>query len=329
VKIRKPVLIVLGEPNSIFIEILSKVLNKKKIKKKINFPIIIIGSSKLIYSQLKKLNKKLFLNILDTKNLRHTKISNKIYLIDVKYNFKKPFEKISKNSKNYISKCFDIGLKIINSKLSDIIINGPISKKHFLENKYPGITEYIFNKSKRRISKNPVMLIYNKKLSVSPITTHIPLKYVHRKINQKKIINNILNVNNFYIKNLSLKPKIAILGLNPHCESNSKYNEELKIIIPAIKNLKKRQIDIHGPFAADTFFLKENFSKYNSVIGMYHDQVLTPIKTLFKFDASNITLGLPFLRLSVDHGPNETMIGKNKSNTKSLENIFNFIHNIK
>ena len=173
------------------------------------------------------------------------------------------------------------------------------------------------------------MLIYNKRLSVSPITTHIPLKNVNKKINQKNIINNIYTVNNFYLKNFKIKPKIALLGLNPHCETKTKFNEENLIIKPAMKKLKKNKINVSGPFSADTFFLKKNISNYNSVIGMYHDQVLTPFKTIFGFDASNITLGLPFLRMSVDHGPNENMLGKNKSNTQSLENIINFINSLK
>ena len=88
-------------------------------------------------------------------------------------------------------------------------------------------------------------------------------------------------------------------------------------------------LKIFGPFSADTFFIKNNIRKYDSVIGMYHDQILTPFKTLYGFDASNITLGLPFLRMSVDHGPNHTMLGKNISSTQSLENIFNFINSIK
>ena len=88
-------------------------------------------------------------------------------------------------------------------------------------------------------------------------------------------------------------------------------------------------VNIEGPFPADTFFLKKNLKKYQSVIGMYHDQVLTPFKTLFGFNASNITLGLPFLRISVDHGPNQNMIGKNKSNSDSLESIFHLINSLK
>ncbi len=329
-KIRKPVIIILGEPNSVFIEILSKALNKKSIKKKINYPIIIIGSKNLIISQLKKLKKKLDFKIFDKKIIKNKKLLNKIYLIDIKYSFKKPFEAISKKSKKYISKCFQKGLYFLNSGISNIVINGPISKKHFLRNNYPGITEYIFHKSKNKLIKNPVMLIFNKKLSVSPITTHIPLKDVHKKIKEKKIINNILAIDNFYKKKINQKPKIAVLGLNPHCETKTKLNnEEIKLIKPAIKKLNKKKVNVSGPYSADTFFLKKNISKFHSVVGMYHDQVLTPFKTLYGFDASNITLGLPFLRLSVDHGPNESLMGKNKSNIQSIENIFNFIYSIK
>jgi len=295
VKVKKPVLIVLGEPNSVFIEILSKALNKNSIKRKINYPIIIIGSKNLFISQLKKLKKKLKFTVLDEKLIKNKKLLNNIYLIDIKYKFKKPFEPISKKSKKYISQCFQKGLDFLNSSISDIIINGPISKKHFLQNKYPGITEYIFHKSKNKLIDNPAMLIFNKNFSVSPITTHISLKNVHKKITKKLIVNNILAIHNFYKKKIKLKPKFAILGLNPHCETKKdSNNEEQKIIIPAIKVLKKKKINVSGPYPADTFFLKKNISKYHSVIGMYHDQVLTPFKTLYGFDASNITLGLPF-----------------------------------
>ncbi len=328
-KIKKPVLIVLGEPNSTFIEILSKVLNKISLKKKINFPIILIGSKNLINSQLKYLKRKINFIEINKNKTNIQKLKKKIYLINIKYEFNKPFENISMKSRSYISKCFAKALGILNVDESNIIINGPISKKDFLNFKFPGITEYIFNKSKKKLSKEPTMVIFNKKFSVTPITTHVPLKNVNKIITEKKIINSVLLIDKFYKNYLKYKPNIAILGLNPHCETSLKHNEEDKIIRPAIKKLINKNINVNGPFSADTFFIKENISKYNSVIGMYHDQVLTPFKTIYGFDASNITLGLPFLRLSVDHGPNEKMLGKNKSNTNSLENIFNFINSIK
>ena len=116
------------------------------------------------------------------------------------------------------------------------MINGPISKKSFLNKKYLGITEYL---SKKTNSKNEVMLIYNENLSVSPLTTHIPIKYVSKKITKKKIINNILTIDKFYKKYLGKKAKFAVLGLNPHCETIDKFSEEEKIIKPSINSLKK------------------------------------------------------------------------------------------
>ena len=162
------------------------------------------------------------------------------------------------------------------------------------------------------------MLIYNKKLSVCPITTHLPLKLVAKKINKKIISDKVYLIDKFYKENFNIKPKIAILGLNPHCESTHEYNEDEKILKPSIKYLKEHGYKVSGPHSADTIFLKNNRNRFNVIVGMYHDQVLTPIKTLFEYDAINITLGLPFIRISPDHGPNEKMLGKNLSNPLRL-----------
>ena len=115
-----------------------------------------------------------------------------------------------------------------------------------------------------------------------------------------------------------------MVGLNPHCESVDKYNEDQKIIMPAIKMLKNK-FNVLGPFPADTIFLKNNRKEFDVILGMYHDQVLTPLKTLFEYDAINITLGLPFIRISPDHGPNQKMLGKNKSNPLSLIRAISFL----
>ena len=172
------------------------------------------------------------------------------------------------------------------------------------------------------------MLIYNKLLSVSPITTHIPLKDVPKKISTKIILKKIITINKFYKNKLKKKPRFAVTGLNPHCESNFNNSEEDKIINPAIKIAKKKKINVEGPFAADTLFIKKNILKFDVVIGMYHDQVLTPIKTLYNFNAINITLGLPFIRISPDHGPNNNMIGQKKSDPTSLREALIFLRKI-
>lgn len=314
----KPILIVAGEPNSIFIEILIKSLIKKKIKS----PIILIVSVNVFLLQLQKLKIKFPFQIIDEKNLNKAILHNKtLYLININYKPSKAFEKISTKSNKYIEKCFDLALKLIKSGVSKKLINGPISKKYFLKNKYLGITEYL---AKKTNSNNFAMLIYNKKLSVAPITTHLPLKLVVKNISKKLIIKKILLLNNFYKEYFNIKPKIAVTGINPHCESVDSYKEDIKITVPAIKYLNKT-INIAGPLAADTVFLKKNREQYNLIVGMYHDQVLTPMKTLFEYDAINITIGLPFIRVSPDHGPNENMMGKNISNPKSLFEAIKFL----
>ena len=143
---------------------------------------------------------------------------------------------------------------------------------------------------------------------------------------KEKIVKKVLIVNKFYKNFLNKNISYAVTGINPHCESKDKNNEEKKIIIPAIKILKKNKINIEGPLPADTIFLKQNLKKYDVIIGMYHDQVLTPIKTIYGFEAINITLGLPFIRISPDHGPNYQMLGKNKSSPTSLIQAFKFIN---
>jgi 4-hydroxythreonine-4-phosphate dehydrogenase len=313
-----PILIVSGEPNSVFLELFFKVLNKDKIKS----PIILISSKKLLTLQMQKLEFKKKIKLLQISKLKSYKLDNKtINLIDVKYNPGKAFEKISKKSNIFIKNSFDLAFQIIKKNDIHKFINGPISKKEFLKNKFLGITEYISEKFQ---AKNTCMLIYNETLSVCPITTHLPLKLVSKKINKKIILKNVSLVNNFYEKKFNIKPRIAILGLNPHCESVHKYNEDEKIIKPTIKYLKNKY-NVSGPYPADTIFLKNNRKKFDIIIGMYHDQVLTPLKTLFEYDAINITLGLPFIRVSPDHGPNETMLGKNLSNPLSLSRAIKFL----
>ena len=314
----KPIIIVAGEPNSVFFEIFFKV-----IKKKIKSPIILIASEKLIIKQASVLRKKISLNLINENDVIKKKNNlKKINLINVDFKQTKAFEKITPRSNEYISSCFQIALKLIKNNISNKFINGPISKKTFLKNKFNGITEFL---AKKTNTKDFAMIIYNKKLSVCPLTTHLPIKYVSKRINKLELIKKVRLVDKFWKIKFNKKIKIGVTGLNPHCESIDSFNEDKSIIYPTIKKLKKLKYDIQGPLAADTIFLKNNRKKFDLIIGMYHDQVLAPIKTLFEYEAINITIGLPFIRVSPDHGPNESMLGKNKSNHLSLHNSIKFL----
>ena len=313
-----PIIIVTGEPNSIFLEIFFKIIKNYKI----NSPIILISSKKLLDLQMKELNIKKKIKLLDRFNFNNQKLDNdNINLIDIEYNPKKAFDKISKNSNLFIENSFNVAFDIMKKNNFYKFINGPISKKYFLNKKFLGVTEYLSNKFSM---KKTGMLIYNKNLSVCPVTTHLPLKLVTKKINKKIISDKISLIDTFYKKNFNIIPKIAVLGINPHCESIHKFNEDEKIIKPSVKSLSKKY-NVSGPYSADTIFLKANRKKFNVIVGMYHDQVLTPLKTLFEYDAINITLGLPFIRISPDHGPNEKMLGKNLSNPLSLLKAIKFL----
>ena len=311
-------LIVTSEPRSVFMEIFFKYIKSKK-NKLSSKKIILIGNKKILQEEAKYNNyKSNFNEILNIENA----IKNKINLIDIKINIK---NKKKNYIKEYISRSFKKSLSILRKNKDVGLLNGPINKKSFLNKKYLGVTEYL---AKQTNSRNPVMLIYNKNLSVSPITTHLPIKYVSKNINRKIIIANIKRINEFYKNYIKKKPKIAVLGLNPHCETIEKKGEESKEIIPAIKILKKKKLYITGPHSADTFFIKKNIQKYDVVVGMYHDQVLTPLKTLFNFNAINITVGLPFIRISPDHGPNVGMYKKKKSDPSSIYCAMEFFNKI-
>jgi 4-hydroxythreonine-4-phosphate dehydrogenase len=316
--VKKKIIIILGEPNSIASEIFLKSLNYIK-KKKINF--IIIGNYSLLKRQANYLNLKI--NI----NFNFSKIDNikekKFNFIDINYNQVKPFDLKLNKSNIFIKNCFNCAVLIIKKNLASGIINLPINKSKFTKNKYNGITEYIAEKTNNKNKEN--MLLFNENFSVLPLTTHIPLKEVYKKISYKKIEKACKNVNNFYSKTIKRKKfKIGILGLNPHNGENGYTGtEEKKIIIPAIKKLKKKY-SIIGPLSPDTSFLQRSKLKIDVLIGHYHDQILTTFKTKFDLDAINITIGLPFIRISPDHGVGTEIIGKGIANPESFKKAINF-----
>jgi 4-hydroxy-L-threonine phosphate dehydrogenase PdxA len=232
--VKRPIIIILGEPNSISSEIFLKSLNYIK-KTKLNF--IIIGNYSLLEKQA---------NYLDFKINVKFKLSEINSLENVKFNFinvdykqSKPFNLKTNNSDTFVKKCFEHAVILLKKKLAIGLINLPINKSKFTKNKYKGITEYIADKTNNRNKEN--MLLFNENFSVLPLTTHIPLKKVYKEISYKKIEKACKNISNFYLNTIKRKKfKIGILGLNPHNGENGYIgNEEKKIIIPAINKLKK------------------------------------------------------------------------------------------
>ena len=227
---KKTVLILTSDPFSINYEIIKK--SQNFFKKKLNNRYLFIGDLKDIGDNFKKNNK----------------------LIDF-FDIKK-----EKNTKIYLKKCFDFAFGLLRSKKAHGLINLPLNKR-FLPGNYPGFTECIadaFNKKGKE-----TMLLYNRSFSVSPNTTHIRIKDVSKNLNQKKIITNVNNINDFYKSILGVKrPIIGIMGLNPHSGTDfEKKTEETSVINPAIKKLVKNKIKAIGPLVPDVAFNEINKKK--------------------------------------------------------------------
>jgi 4-hydroxythreonine-4-phosphate dehydrogenase len=315
----KLIAIVAGEPNSINSEIIAKAWKLCGGGKKI----FVIGNYLLLLKQISKIGIKI--PLLRVNEIEEIQNMNNLCILDVPLKFKSIFNINSLEVKNYIYKSLNLAHKLASNKKIKAFINAPIDKKNF-KKEYLGVTEYLA--SKNNIKNKEVMMIYNKKLSVVPLTTHVEVKDITKNIQKKLIKEKILTLNKSYLKLFKQQPKIAVLGLNPHNSENRSNSVECKTIKPSVEYLKKLNLKIDGPFPADTIFSNQKKLKYNVIVGMYHDQVLAPFKALYGYKAINITLGLKYLRVSPDHGTARDIAGLNKANPQSLIYAINFLNKI-
>ena len=275
----------------------------------------------MIKDQSKKL--KFSIKVCKVKSLKSKNNSDSLKIIDINLKYSRPFNVPIKEASKFVKKSLIIGHHLALNKNVLGLINCPIDKTLLRRNNM-GVTEFLASKCNIK-NNSEVMLIWNKKFSVSPITTHIDLKDVSKNLKSEIILNKINTINDSFKRIFKKRPKIGILGLNPHNAEMKKNSEEKKLIVPSVLKLKKKGIKIKGPLVSDTLFIND-FKSYDVIVGMYHDQVLTPFKTIFKFDAINITLGLNYLRVSPDHGVAKDLILKNKANPKSLIECIKFIN---
>ena len=223
------------------------------------------------------------------------------------------------NSKYSLDVLLTGSLGAINKEYA-ALVTGPINKKIINDYgfEFSGHTEFLADISQ---TKNVVMLLANSKVKVALLTTHIPLNKVSESVSTKKIIETIKILNENLKRLWKIKnPKICVLGLNPHAgEGGFMGSEEIEIIEPAINTLLSEKICVEGPISADTAFIKEKTSKYDAYLAMFHDQGLPVLKSMGFGDSVNITLGLPFTRISVDHGTAYELAGKNKADPSSFK----------
>ena len=307
-----------GEPSGIGPDLIIQICSTP-FWEKIHIPIVCLADKKLIQDRAKVLNKKIKIDILNNLDSANQNKFGVIQIFEVsKCRITKP-GKLYKSNAAYVLKNLDYGIE--QSIKEDIgLVTGPISKENIItiDEKFSGHTEYI---QKKTLSNDVLMLLGSKKLRVAIATTHVPLKKVPQLITKRLIINKAMILHNELITKFKIKsPRIKLLGLNPHAGEGGKIGtEERNILIPAVKELRKNNINISMPLSADTAFTKKILADTDAYLGMYHDQVLPVIKALSFGNTINITLGVPIIRTSVDHGVALDIAGSGKTDVSSFE----------
>ena len=320
---RKRIVITAGEPSSISTEITIKSLLSKKITDEVD--IIVVTDPMLLKKTGHDLKKKLKINILKNENFFLDYKKRYINVLPLKLKNNVNNGELDIKNCSFVKESILTCVKLIKNNFAHAIVTNPINKYIMKKSGFifEGHTEYLGSLSTKK--NNPIMLLESKTLKVVPLTTHIPLSEVSKKINKETLIKRIQIINeelkiNFNIK----KPKIFVSGLNPHSGDNGEVGrEEIDSISPAIKYLNINGYDVTGPISSDTLFQTNMRNKYDVAVCMYHDQALIPIKSLSFNDIVNITLGIDFIRTSPDHGTALDISGMNRANPKSLINAIN------
>ena len=307
----------MGDPNGIGIELILKALTDKRI---FDFCTpIIYGSSRVISFHRKAMDlpevKMTSLKEGTKINLKGANIIN-CWEDEVKIELGKPNPEVS----TYALKALDAASQDLIDKKIDAVVTGPIDKSlinQVVDEKFVGQTEYFQEKAK---SKHSLMIMASEGLKVAIVTGHTPLFEVPKKLNKELILSKLIGLNKSLKEDFGIsKPKIAVLGLNPHAGDNGLLGtEEKEIIIPALEAAKQKNIIAIGPYSADGYFGAGLYKKYDAVLAMYHDQGLAPFKALSFDDGVNFTAGLKIVRTSPDHGPAFNLAGKNEASEYSF-----------
>ena len=317
----------IGDPNGIGIEVMLKALSERPLNDNCNY--IIYSSHGLIVNQKKDLNiKSLPLKKIESfDEISNNSLNIKEVFTESKYEFGMFDKHVSQNA--IIS--FKEAVKDASDRNIDVLITSPIDKNlSFSKNfKYSGHTDYLRN----YFNEDPIMLMVSKKLKVGLLTEHIALKDVVHDITVEKIIKKLKLLSQVLNKDFGiLKPKIAVLSINPHVGDNGVIGtEDQKLLIPAINELNKNEDIIFGPFSADTFFCN-SYMKYDATLAVYHDQGLIPFKTITFGEGVNYSAGLSIIRTSPDHGTGFDIAGKNIADPSSFRHALDLaldIHEVR
>jgi 4-phospho-D-threonate 3-dehydrogenase / 4-phospho-D-erythronate 3-dehydrogenase len=294
--------ITIGDPAGIGSELILKALNSSRLPK--NFVPILVGSKIVLEKAAKELNLNLpKIECIEPNNFDASKLK---------------WGEISEANGRLAAEAVILATKMALAGEVDAIVTAPINKEaiQLAGYHFPGHTELL---AKLCGTEEFAMMLAGEKLKVVLVTTHLPLGKVSEEISTEKILSKI-QIAHFSLKKYwrKEKPKIAVCALNPHGGEHGLFgHEEARIIEPAVKIAQEENIDAIGPLPSDTLFAKAQHGEYDAVICMYHDQALIPLKMVSFGKGVNITLGLPIIRTSVDHGTAFDIAGQGVAGTRS------------
>lgn len=305
-----------GDINGISYEIIMKALADNRIFEL--FTPVVYGSSKVASYHKKTLNNNDFnFNLIKKADLANSKRANivNVFENEIKIDLGKPTAVAGEQAMLALNQATED----LKKNLIDVLVTAPINKKNMQSAnfQFPGHTEYLANKFD---AKNYLMLMICDRLRIGVITGHVPLTKVAGELSVELIMNKIKILHQSLIKDFGItKPKIALLGLNPHAGDQGALGaEEQSIIIPAIEKANQANMMVFGPYPADGFFGNAAYTKYDGILAMYHDQGMIPFKSLAFGSGVNFTAGLPIIRTSPAHGTAYDIAGQNLASEDSL-----------
>lgn len=311
-----------GDTNGIGIEVLLKSFEDKRMFEFCT-PIV-FGSTKLISFHKKQLN--LDIPIHGITNISQYQQGKLNVLNTINDDTFVDFGKPTKASGEAAFKSLEAATKALKENQIHVLITAPINKENIQSEdfKFAGHTEYL----EANLTGKSLMILLTEKLRIGLITGHIPVKDVAKTITPKLIEEKVELMHQSLQRDFKvIKPKIAVLGLNPHCGDNGVIgNEDIEIIKPTLEKIQEKGKIVYGPYAADGFFGSKTYQQFDGVLAMYHDQGLAPFKALAFGEGVNFTAGLSGIRTSPDHGTGYDIAGQNLANhTSFLEAIYTAI----
>ena len=305
----------IGDVNGVGIEVILKTFEDKRM---LDFCTpVLFGSSKIISSHKKILN--IETNIHEINSIQQIKDGEVNLLTIWKEDVMLEIGSATKIGGQYAFKSLNEATKSLKKGEIDLLITAPINKETIQseEFNFSGHTEFL----ERNLDGESLMILMNDFLRIGLITGHIPISKIAESITPELIESKVKILNNSLKQDFNInKPKIAVLGLNPHSGDNGVIGqEENELIKPTITSIHESGIFVYGPYAADGFFGSEAYKQFDGVLAMYHDQGLAPFKALTFGNGVNFTAGLSHVRTSPDHGTAFDISGKGKANSDSFK----------